>query len=213
MGVEHNLPLFTHKYNQESSAMKLSAILLLGLIGFAAAIPVPQEMATDEECDELDAQAAIAEPLDEMRFFPEMVEDEEPIGEEDCDEVEEPLEIPEDLHYAAASMAGQNEMDYMIDEECENEEQAESSDFAFGYSEEDSAVFPIPDYNQPSAIEEVECEGDEQVEAEEFRGDYEEAEDLGILENADFARVDQSQVKMLNGETDASEIEECEEEY
>ena len=53
-----------------------------------------------------------AEPMNEMRFFPEMIEDQVFEEEEDCEEVEEPMEIPEDLHYGAASMAGQNEIAY-----------------------------------------------------------------------------------------------------
>ena len=91
--------------------MKFTACLLLSLLALSQANPVPQMV--EEECDDLDAQAAIAEPLDEMRFFPEMIEAEQELMEEDdCEEVEEPLEVPQDLHYAAASMAGQNEMDY-----------------------------------------------------------------------------------------------------
>merc|ERR1712110_774301 len=173
MGVEITVKLKTHTHS-----MKFTTCLLLGLLALSQANPVPQ---MDEECDDLDAQAAIAEPLDEMRFFPEMIEAEQELQEEDdCEEVEEPLEVPQDLHYAAASMAGQNEMDYLVNDECDEENVDE-------------------------------CEGDEEVE-QEFRGDYE-TEDLGILENAEFAQVDQSAVKLLDGETDAAEIEECEEEY
>merc|ERR1712178_676161 len=207
MGVYTNLKLktHTHKYTR----MKFTACLLLSLLALSQANPVPQMV--EEECDDLDAQAAIAEPLDEMRFFPEMIEAEQELMEEDdCEEVE----VPQDLHYAAASMAGQNEMDYLVNDECDEENAEESEDFAFGYTEEETEIFNVDDYNgnaEPNPIEDVECEGDEEVE-QEFRGDYE-TEDLGILENAEFAQVDQSAVKMLDGETDAAEIEECEEEY
>merc|ERR1712110_469143 len=188
MGVEITVKLKTHTHS-----MKFTTCLLLGLLALSQANPVPQ---MDEEGDDLDAQAAIAEPLDEMRFFPEMIEAEQ------------------DLQYAAASMAGQNEMDYLVNGECDEENVDESEDFAFGYTEEETEIFNVDEYDgnaEPSPIEDVECEGDEEVE-QEFRGDYE-TEDLGILENAEFAQVDQSAVKLLDGETDAAEIEECEEEY
>ena len=91
------------------------ATLALGLVvSLARANPIAQQDMLVEECEDvpLDAQAAIAEPMNEMRFFPEMIEDQVFEEEEDCEEVEEPMEIPEDLHYGAASMAGQNEIAY-----------------------------------------------------------------------------------------------------
>jgi|ERR1712127_5696 len=194
--------------------MKTSLATLLGLIALSKANPVPQDMLV-EECEDvpLDAQAAIAEPMNEMRFFPEMIEDQVFDEEEDCEEVEvEPMEIPVNLHYGAASMDGQNEQRY-IDEECEEEEMEESNDYAFGYQEEDSSIFGngrFEDEVVASDIVDVECEGDEAV--DDFRGDFERAEDFGILENAQFASVDVDAVKMLDGETGAEDIEECEEE-
>merc|ERR1712127_740845 len=175
--------------------MKTSLATLLGLIALSKANPVPQDMLV-EECEDvpLDAQAAIAEPMNEMRFFPEMIEDQVFDEEEDCEEVEvEPMEIPVNLHYGAASMDGQNEQRY-IDEECEEEVMEESNDYAFGYQEEDSSIFGngrFEDEVVASDIVDVECEGDEAVD--------------------DF-RVDFDAVKMLDGETGAEDIEECEEE-
>lgn len=189
------------------------ATLALGLVvSLARANPIAQQDMLVEECEDvpLDAQAAIAEPMNEMRFFPEMIEDQVFEEEEDCEEVEEPMEIPEDLHYGAASMAGQNEIAYIDNDECEEEEMEESNDYAFGYQEEDSSMFGFEGEAVVNDIVDVECEGDEA--AEDIRGDYETAEDLGILENAAFASVDVDVVKMLDGQTGAENIEECEEE-
>ena len=61
-----------------------------------------------------------------------------------------------------------------MNDECDEENVEESEDFAFGYTEEETEIFNVDDYNgnaEPNPIEDVECEGDEEVE-QEFRGDY-----------------------------------------